>query len=211
MTRASKTVLAAGLLLVVNDACVRAGAIIDQSNTTPVTYFYNTGVDSFRPIGQSFTPTRDALDFVELRIDDAGSDPGGPGANFMLRIRSGSILGAIVGASQTVLVPDGTNTGGGSTSTRFLFDTRVSLVPESFYVIEVLQLGPYVPLNASFGMDGNFGDTYKRGQAILNGQPQTNFDFYFVQGIIVPEPSSLVMLGAGVLPVIALARRRRAA
>jgi hypothetical protein len=62
-----------------------------------------------------------------------------------------------------------------------------------------------VPGNANFGIDGNFGNTYTRGQAIISGAPSANFDFYFVEGVegvaTAPEPASAGMLAIGMLSV----------
>lgn len=186
--------------------------IIDQSNTTTSTQIFNTNSNSNRPIGQEFLPTLSALDFVDLRVDDFGSDVG-PGANFLVNIRLGTITGTIVGTSNITFVPDGTNTGGGSTITRVLFPTLVSLVPNSLYVIDVVQTGTIVPGNGNFGIGGNSGNTYAAGRAIIGGTPSTtNFDFFFREGlraVPVPEPGSIALLGIGVVASVAACRRRR--
>ena len=57
-----------------------------------------------------------SLSFVDLFIEDHGSDSG-PGANFTVRIRSGTISGTVLGYT-SAFVADNTNLGGG-TANRF--------------------------------------------------------------------------------------------
>ncbi len=196
-----------GIALVAASAASARADFIDQSNTANVTQFYNTNSSTNLPIGQEFTPTLGSLDFVDLHVDDAGSDIG-PGADFFVNIRMGTIGGTIVGTSDTIHVPDGTNTGGGITITRLLFSTPVSLTPGSLYVLQVVQTGSIGGSNGNFGIAGNFGNTYTHGDAIIGGSGSPNFDFYFREGT-VPEPGSLVLLSIGGLGFLALARRRR--
>jgi hypothetical protein len=204
--------LAWAVLAVAGAATATRADMIDQSNTATVTQFFNTSPGTFSnlPIGQEFTPTLTSLNFVDLHIDDVGSDIG-PGADFQVNIRSGTINGTIVGTSSTTFVPDNTNLGGGGNIiTRLSFPTAVTLVPGNVYVIDVVQLAPFVPGNANFGIDGNFGNTYAPGRAIIAGTPNTDFDFFFREGIAVPEPGSFALVAIGSLGLLAYARRRKA-
>src|SRR5262245_6376913 len=123
----------------VQTTSVPSGPATDQSNTPAPWQMYNISYSGHIPIGQEFRPNLSGLNFVDLFIEDAGSDIG-PGANFQVRIRSGSITGPILGTSAVTFVPDGTNTGGGSTYTRFNFSSMVPLTPGATHVIEITQL-----------------------------------------------------------------------
>src|SRR5688572_11615679 len=78
----------------VQTTSIPSGPTIDQSNTATPWTNYNISASSNRPIGQEFVPTSTGLNYVDLRVADAGSDIG-PGASFQVRIRSGSITGTI--------------------------------------------------------------------------------------------------------------------
>src|SRR5439155_4926684 len=53
----------------------------DQSNTPAPYQTYSTSYSGNLPMGQEFKPTLSSLSFVDLFIEDHGSDSG-PGANF---------------------------------------------------------------------------------------------------------------------------------
>lgn len=171
--------------------------VVDQSYIPVTGQGFNTGSSSNRPLGQEFTPTLGSLDFVDLYIGDAGSDAG-PGATFLLNIRAGSILGAILGTSNSVFVADNTNLGVGSYAnfivTRFTFASPVALTPGATGVIEIVQQSP--PANfAAYGGPLS-ASTYAGGRAIVGGLPQANFDFAFREGLTtaaIPEPSPLAL------------------
>jgi hypothetical protein len=218
---ASRVAVAAAALLVVSVAGPTRAETIDQEYLPVTGQGYNTGVSSNLPIGQEFTPTLDALDFVDLFIGDAGSDAG-PGASFEVNIRGGSIGGTILGTSNVAFVADGTNTGVGLYAdfvvTRFTFDAPVALTPGLVAVIEVVQLGPIMPSNGNFIVYGGplSGSTYAGGRAIIDGAAVSGFDFAFREGInaaVIPEPSTLALCGPVVLMGLAGWRsiRRRAA
>lgn len=210
--------LSAAILVVGFGGSARA-AFVDQSYLPTTGQGFNTSASSNLPIGQEFTPTTAALDFVDLFIADAGSDTG-PGASFRINIRSGSITGAILGTSNTLSLPDNFNQGIGSyaafTPAEFTFAAPVTLVPGQLSVIEVVQVGPFVVGNSNFLVYGGpfGGSTYAGGRAIVGGTPQTNFDLAFREGVLnpatVPEPSSLALCGiAGLIGWGVRARRRR--
>ena len=201
-------VVAAAVLFGVLARKVYAVAV-DQVNI-PVSFstgqVYNLSSTSNTPIGQEFIPSLGAMDFVDLFIEDAGSGAG-PGANVLVNVRSATIAGSIVGTSLTTFVPDGTNTGGGSTLTRISFASLVPLVPGSTYVLEVQQTGSIVVGNSNFGLAGdNIGaGAYGNGRAIIDGNPVAGNDFWFREGV-VPEPTFAGLVGFG--SVLFASRRR---
>src|SRR5262249_39765663 len=93
------------------------GTTTDQSNTVNPVQTYNTSAGINLPMGQEFRPNLSSLGFVDLFIEDHGSDSG-PGATFTVRIRANSITGTVLSYT-SAFVPDNTNLGGGSTYTRF--------------------------------------------------------------------------------------------
>jgi energy-coupling factor transporter ATP-binding protein EcfA2 len=122
------------------------------------------------PIGQSFTPTFTSLNFVDLYTEDFGS-PGG--AQLLVRIRQGSITGAILGVS----APAGV-TAGFSGETHFTFPVTIPLVPGNLYVMEALVASGG---NWAVGSNGG-GDPYPGGSAIALGAYYGN-DLYFREGL----------------------------
>lgn len=201
-------------LIIVAAATVECHAqvILDQDNIPASFNFgqvYSTSSSFTIPLGQEFVPTLNALNFIDLYVDDAGSSIG-PGADFLVRIRTGSISGSILGTSLMTFVPDGTNTGGGNILTRFNFTTPVPLTPGSQYVWQIEQVGTIVPGNSNFGIAGDpvGSGAYLNGQAIIDGAIVAGNDFWFQEGIVpVPEPTSLVMVGMGLF-VLVKSRRR---
>src|SRR5262249_2948251 len=156
----------------------------DQSNTPSPYQTYSTSYGPGLPIGQEFKPAFSSLDFVDLFIEDHGSDTG-PGANFTVNIRANTITGTVLG-SASAFVADNTNLGGGNTYTHFSFSSSVALTPGATYIIDVVQNGPIVTGNSVFSLDGdnpNGTDLYTAGRAIIGGAPVTNnFDFNFREG-----------------------------
>jgi VCBS repeat-containing protein len=164
------------------------GPATDQSCTAAAAYNYNTSYSGNLPMGQEFKPALSSLSFVDLVIADAGSDIG-PGANFLVKIHSGTITGAVLGTSGTVFVADNTNITGTSNYTHFTFGSAIALSPGSAYVLEVVQTGSVVPGNSNFMLtsDNPSGaNVYTPGRGIIHGTPvTTNLDFLFREGTAV--------------------------
>jgi hypothetical protein len=188
---------------------VTAADIIDQQQTATPQQVRSTSFAGTTPIGQEFTPGLNSIEFVDFFIEDAGSDVG-PGASFQVKIHSNTIGGTVVGTSNTTFVTDGTNTGGGTTYTRFTFPSPVALTPGSLYVFDVLQLAPVVSGNINFGLGGRTSDSYAGGRAITDGTAEPNFDYNFREGL-VPEPAAAGMLATvGAVGLLRRSRRRGA-
>jgi hypothetical protein len=181
------------ILLVVSISPAKADTIkFDQTNTgLPVgSLFQNILV--FSPIGQSFTPTLTSLNFVNLLTATVGST-----SPFTLEvdIRSGSISETILGTSQPTLVtpPSAIAT----IVTPFTFSTPVTLVPGDLYVMQVLTVsGDALVGSANI-------NNYPGGTEILGGVAQPNNDLWFQEGIAAPEPGTLLLLGTGLIGLLA--------
>lgn len=190
--------LLALVVLALNASSAKADSILfDQTNTAlPLgTLFQNISV--FSPVGQSFTPTLSSVNFVNLL-----TEPGGSTTPFTLElvISSGSISGAILGVSQqTTIVPSSLFA---SIVTPFTFATSVTLVPGDLYFMQVVAVSG----DALVGSSNT--NNYSGGTQILSGIAQPNDDLWFQEGIAVPEPGTLLLLGTGLLFLAPIVRRR---
>jgi hypothetical protein len=149
--------------------------VVDQSNTTIHTWFgYNSLF--FTPFGQEFVPGLNALDVVELTLDDASCGMiGGPGGEVKVQIRRSTIDGQIIGISDTVQFSNcfyGVK--------RFNFPTYVPVTPGQKYVIEVI----YVDGNTcSIYLDDGPSPLYLKGSTIFEGVVDPNRDLWFREGL----------------------------
>lgn len=157
-------------------------------------------IQDAQPTGQSFTPSLAGVGFVRFHLFDLNRN-NGLGAVVYVNLRSDSITGPIINSTAPVTLPDNL----GSVNTGFIdffFGSTVPVQPGvKYYFQPVVQSGDRWGMFAdSFGYAG--GDEYSLGVSSTS-------DYWFREGIIVPEPSVTILLfvGAG---VFAYGKRRRA-
>lgn len=145
--------------------------------------------------GQSFTPSLSSVGFIRLLLSDANTSDS-IGAVVYLNLRS-SVSGSIIGTSSSVTMLNGF-----SGAENFFFSTPVPTTPGIPYYFEAVEQtgGPW----NMFGI----GDTYPGGSAYNAGSPQ-NGDYWFREGIVVPEPSSAAFMLLGVLGCLFARRTSR--
>ena len=112
------------------------------------------------------------------------------GATIYVNLRSGSLTGQIVDSTAPVALPDnfGLPLNGGFVT--FFFTNTVPVQPGTVYFFEpIVQSGDrWAVAGGSFNYPG--GDEY------LRGTPGPA-DYWFREGVIVPEPSPCVLLLCG--------------
>jgi hypothetical protein len=180
-----------GLLLLIVSVTIspaKADTIFDQTNTGLPGGTLSQNLLVFSPLGQSFTPTLTSLNFVNL-LTDNGS------ATLEVNIRLGSITGPILGTSQPAVIPFTFAPNFAS----FSFSTPVTLIAGNLYVIE-----PFVVSGDTLIVSTNTNN-YPGGTQILAGIPQPNNDLWFQEGISIPEPGALPLLGTGLIGLLAIA------
>ena len=160
-------------------------------------------IQSNQPLGQSFTPTNASIDFIRLFLADSASQ--GVGATLYINLRSDSITGPIMASTDPVFIPNLFGTAFGAAGyTNFFFTTSVAVTPGTTYYFQpVIQSGDSCFIIA-------YHYTYAGGTAFFNGTADPNNDLWFREGIVVPEPSSLLLLiGSGVLFYVRHAKNRK--
>ena len=186
------------LLLTTGFAYGQGTLIYDQQSTNLVEG--SAGLyEAYQPVGQSFTPSLSSISFVELRLYDAGSLEI-LGSTVYVNLRSDSITGPILSSSTPVFLPNAF-----FDVTNFFFSTSVSLTPGvTYYLQPVIESGDTV---GSYVTDAS----YPGGSEIYQGVPIADRSLWFREGIVVPEPSSalLILLGGGVLVWRIREKRRR--
>jgi len=160
-------------------------------------------IESEQPIGQSFTPTFSSVGFVQLRLSDA-TFGNGLGATVYVNLWADSLGGGtLLGSTDPVSIPDSSSP---LLITTFRYSTPVAVTPDTTYYFQptVVQDGGEV--------DGIiWGDryNYSGGTSYFFGAPtpESSYDLWFREGIVVPEPSvaSLALLGG----LVAACRRRK--
>ncbi len=96
-------------------------------------------------------------------------------------LHANSISGSIIGTSEMVSLP-----GNFSGFLNFYFDAPISVTPGTTYYFqpEVMPGGDNVATYVNPGYD------YSGGGGISNGILYPNYDLWFREGIVVPEPSA---------------------
>lgn len=114
-------------------------------------------INEASPVGQQFTPSATTLSGVAVRIERQMDAPGTP--SLTLRIRAGSIDGAVLGEQSRTITNDGPYL--------FVFDPALSVVPGTVHVIELLTADPY----PNWVRAGDTSCTYPGGAPIFFGAP----------------------------------------
>jgi hypothetical protein len=168
----------------------QADLIYDQQSSTDESSFpFGAGgaiQQAILPWGQSFTPSLPAVDFIQLNVNDSNPS-NGLGVTLLVNLRTVSVGGPILASTLPT-----TLTNGFSGVAHFAFASTVALIPGSVIFFEpVVQSGDLWNIIAA-------EYNYPSGTAFFGGLPATGSDFWFREGIIVPEPSAawLYMVGA---------------
>jgi hypothetical protein len=164
--------------------------IYDQQSATNGIGTFGAHINLIQPGGQSFTPSLSGVGFVEFQLRDRSPSPG-VAAIIAVNLWSGSIGGTLLGSTEPVSLPAGF-----FGNTNFLFSAPVPVVSETRYYFQ--------PIIQSGGNDDwlILGDRYNypvvRGTYIFRGIA-TEYDLWFREGIVVPEPLSfyLILFGLG--------------
>jgi hypothetical protein len=153
-------------------------------------------IQSSPPFGQSFTPTLSSVGFIRLALGDSTFN--GIGATLYVNLRSNSVTGPILGSTEPIFLPDAS-----FGKPTFLFPTPVDVTPGQTYFFEpVVQSGDLWQIV----MDTHYN--YTGGMVFALGQPGPDYDLWFREGIIIPEPSSTLLLLTGAA-LFVYARRKR--
>jgi len=176
------------VILLMNVLMVHGQGIVDQQTRPPSFGEAYYVIQSYSPIGQSFTPGSNSVGYVSLYLAD--ENPGnGLGATLYVDLRSGSITGPILSSSALVSMTD--SSGGAA---NFFFPTAVPVTPGTTYYFDVnVQSGDH------WAIDGAISG-YAGGSEFLNGMANPDNSLWFQEGVVVPEPAVvwLALAGGGV-------------
>lgn len=158
-------------------------------------------IQALQPMGQSFTPNLPTVGFIRLWLGD-GVQNNGLGATVYINLRSNSIVGPVFASTQPVQMPD--NFGRGARGfADFIFSTPASVTPGVTYFFQpIVQSGDLWVA----GSDAHYA--YAGGTAFANGLASPDFDLWFREGIIIPEPTSGVLLLFGLAAFLYVRRAR---
>lgn len=172
----------------------------DQESSSDESVFPNgTGLtlQQHTQFGQSFTPSLSAVDFVRLNLND--KNPNNTlGAVLRVNLRTGAINGPILATTGAVSL-----TNGFSGVVSFSFVGPAQLAPGTTYFLEpIVQSGDQWNVLA-----GEYN--YPGGAMFADGFQSTASDFWFREGVVVPEPSIAALLVVGISVWLAGGRHER--
>jgi hypothetical protein len=183
------------------------GTLIDQESATgPVQIEGNGNADGLNiqedgPLLQSFVPTLSAIYFVSLEFADI-QDNGTAGATVDVNLYTGSPypqVATLLGTTAAVYMPNGFNNNGLGIAGIATFDflTPITLTAGETYYLDPVVLSGDNPWDII-----TIGNTYPNGQIFEYGVGLPS-DFWFQEGInAVPEPTTLALIGIGILVFI---------
>jgi hypothetical protein len=172
------------LFLISGVSAAGQGTVIfdQQSSTNETPPFPGDGVTIqtiATPYGQSFTPTLASVGFIRLLLDD--NQPGnGVGATVYVNLRSGSVGGPIIGTTAALTFFDSF-----ANVATFSFPSPVSVTPGAVYYFQPATRGFSDQWNVVAGEE-----PYPGGSVWVGGSAVPSSDYWFREGIVIPEPSS---------------------
>ena len=152
-------------------------------------------------LAQSFTPELPGIGFVQFQ---AGIYPEGGSSLSRVTLRETGLNGPVVASTETLVI--GENAVGVRT---YLFPGNVAIMPGQTYWLEFELLSIDAP-SVNLSLQFLEPSSYEGGDLYSNGFLNAGLDFWFREGLVVPEPGSGWLLMAGALAVATMDRRRSA-
>lgn len=172
----------AAVLLSLAPAPARAHEfVVDQACTPAIWSMFSIGY--YAPVAQTFVPALDVMDAAEIWVEwlDTGT------ATLQATVRADSAQGPVVGTSEPVVVPSGTEG-----PVHFDFSVPAALEPGRTYALAVTVVG-----GTGNPMIGGGDDRpYPDGQAVLQGNKPLGIDFWFRTGADQVLPAHATTWGA---------------
>jgi hypothetical protein len=142
---------------------------------------------------QSFTPEVAAIGFVQFQ---AVLYPEGGSSLTRVNLRQGGTDGQIMARTDSLRIEDN-----GLFVRTYYFPDNVPIEPGQMYWLDVeLQSLAAPALSISFEL--LYPSSYERGDLYTRGSPSPGFDLWFREGVVVPEPSSLVLCALGAVVIL---------
>ena len=149
-------------------------------------------------IAQSFTPSFSAVGFVQLGVV-VPAYPGNDQVTFAVNLRSGAYNGPIISSTDPVILVNHFGQFG-----TFYFPANIPVTPGQLYFFE-----PILQSTGSLDIGDKSPSSYAGGDEWNNGVPSGGVaDYWFREGIVVPEPSIIALLGVGAGWVLIRRKRR---
>ena len=193
-------VAALALRLAVSSVPAQGTLFVDQaSGTLDEIVTTSTSIPDFGSVAQSFTPALQSVGFIQLQEFVSASSPG-HAATLVINLRQGSVNGPIISSTDPVILVNlGTMNG------TFYFPQNIPVTAGQLYFFE-----PVVQSSGTVDVAFKSPSSYDRGDLFGNGLPSGGIsDLWFREGIVVPEPSVLILAMIGGLFFFFSWRNRR--
>src|SRR6266480_5860685 len=165
------------------------GLIVDQASGTTSEFIQDFTRIPDNQIAQSFTPSLSAVGFVQFS-EYISAFPGNDQVTFVVNLRQGAYNGPILSSTDPVILVNKITQIG-----TFYYPDNVVVTPGQLYFFEPVLLSA-----GSMDIGYKSSSTYAGGYPFINGGPSGPGDFWFREGIVVPEPGAvwLFMFGGAV-------------
>jgi hypothetical protein len=158
--------------------------VVDQASGDLTEPIVNAYVIPQNDLAQSFTPSLNAVGFVQLRSLNA--TPSGSSVTLVVNLREGAFNGPVVSSTDPVAIVGSVGLG------TFYFPDNVPVTPGQLYFFQ-----PVLQSLGSLSVGFKDPSPYLGGDLWGNGVPSPTGDLWFREGIVVPEPGALVLLLLG--------------
>ena len=184
--------LAAVLWLLVNHARGQGSLVVDQASGTLEESVVNAYRTPDNQLAQSFTPSLNAVGFVQLR--SLFTFPQGNTVTVAVNWRQGAYDGPIISSTDPLVIIGFADVG------TFYFPGNIPVTAGQMYFFDPV-------LKSAGSVDVGFKDpsSYLGGNLWGNGVISQTGDLWFREGTVVPEPATFALVGLG-LGVICLRR-----